>query len=90
VGPVAHAEFDAALRGVDPKTDERLALVGGRGWTHSAGSDMTFSAPKSVSVLWAVSEGYDRAPATAHLERTALETNQATRLPFIRLCRAAF
>ena len=44
VGPVTHAEFDAALRGVDPKTDERLAQVGGRGWTHSAGSDMTFSA----------------------------------------------
>src|SRR5258708_26655303 len=59
-GPVTHAEFDAALQGVDPKTGERLAQVGGRGREHSAGWDMTFSAPKSVSVLWALSEGHDR------------------------------
>jgi conjugative relaxase-like TrwC/TraI family protein len=82
VGPVTHAEFDAALRGVDPKTGERLAQVGGRGREHSAGWDMTFSAPKSVSVLWALSEGHDREmierahrsavlAATAHLEATA-------------------
>jgi hypothetical protein len=62
VGPVTHAEFDAAQRGVDSKTGERLAQVGGRGWAHSAGWDMPFSAPKSVSVLWAVSEGHDREP----------------------------
>ena len=82
VGPVTHAEFDAALRGVDPKTGERLAQVGGRGREHSAGWDMTFSAPKSVSVLWALSEGHNRQlieqahrsavlAATAHLEATA-------------------
>jgi len=81
-GPVTHAEFDTALRGVDPKTGERLAQVGGRGREHSAGWDMTFSAPKSVSVLWALSEGHDRQiieqahrsavlAATAHLEGTA-------------------
>jgi conjugative relaxase-like TrwC/TraI family protein len=82
VGPVTHAEFDAALQGVDPKTGERLAQVGGRGREHSAGWDMTFSAPKSVSVLWALSEGSNREvieqahrsavlAATAHLEATA-------------------
>jgi conjugative relaxase-like TrwC/TraI family protein len=82
VGPVTHAEFDAALQGIDPKTGERLAQVGGRGREHSAGSDMTFSAPKSVSVLWALSEGHDREQieqahgsavlaATARLEATA-------------------
>jgi conjugative relaxase-like TrwC/TraI family protein len=81
-GPVTHAEFDAALQGVDPKTGERLAQVGGRGREHSAGWDMTFSAPKSVSVLWALSEGHEREPieqahrsavlaATTHLEATA-------------------
>ena len=43
---------------------------------------MTFSAPKSVSVLWALSDGHDRRAveqahqsavlaATGHLERTA-------------------
>jgi conjugative relaxase-like TrwC/TraI family protein len=82
VGPVTHAEFDTALQGVDPKTGERLAQVGGRGREHSAGWDMTFSAPKSVSVLWALSDGHNREgieqahrsavlAATAHLEATA-------------------
>src|SRR6266702_958083 len=81
-GPVTHAEFDAALQGVDPKTGERLAQVGGRGREHSAGWDMTFSAQKSVSVLLALSEGHDRETieqahrsavlaATARLEGTA-------------------
>ena len=82
VGPVTQAEFDAALQGVDPKTRERLTQVGGRGREHSAGWDMTFSAPKSVSVLWALSDDHDRQvieqahrsavlAATAHLEATA-------------------
>lgn len=81
-GPVTHAEFDAALQGVDPKTGERLAQVGGRGQEHAAGWDMTFSAPKSVSVLWALSDGLERAAieqahqsavlaATRNLEDTA-------------------
>jgi conjugative relaxase-like TrwC/TraI family protein len=82
IGPVTHAEFDAALQGIDPKTGERLAQIGGRGREHSAGWDMTFSAPKSLSVLWALSEGHEREAieqahrsavltATAHLEATA-------------------
>jgi conjugative relaxase-like TrwC/TraI family protein len=81
-GPVTQAEFDAALRGIDPKTGERLAQLGGRGREHSSGWDMTFSAPKSVSVLWALSEAPERQmivqahrsavlAATAHLEATA-------------------
>lgn len=81
-GPVMHAEFEAALQGLDPKTGERLAQIGGRGREHSAGWDMTFSAPKSVSVLWGLSEGPERAAieqahhsavltATKQLEETA-------------------
>ncbi|WP_316173185.1 MobF family relaxase [Bradyrhizobium sp. SZCCHNRI2049] len=81
-GPVTQAEFDAALRGVDPKTGERLAQLGGRSQEHAAGWDMTFSAPKSVSVLWALSAAPERqmiaqahrsavAAASAHLEATA-------------------
>ncbi|BAM89484.1 putative ATP-dependent exoDNAse (exonuclease V) subunit alpha [Bradyrhizobium oligotrophicum S58] len=57
-GLVTQTEFDAALRGIDPKTGERLAQLGGR--EHAAGWDMTFSAPKSVSVLWALSEAPER------------------------------
>lgn len=81
-GPVTQTEFDAALRGIDPKTGERLAPPGGRGREHAAGWDMTFSAPKSVSVLWALSEGPERQAieqahraavlaASAQLEATA-------------------
>ncbi len=55
-GPVTHAEFEAALSGVDPKTGDRLVQYGRRGREHSAGWDMTFSAPKSVSALRALSE----------------------------------
>ena len=68
-GPVTQTEFDAALRGIDPKTAERLAQLGGR--EHSAGWDMTFSAPKSVSVLWALSEAPER-QMIAHAHRTAV------------------
>jgi conjugative relaxase-like TrwC/TraI family protein len=81
-GPVTQTEFDAALRGIDPKTGERLAQLGGRGHEHAAGWDMTFSAPKSVSVLWALSEAPERQmiaqahrsavmAASAQLEATA-------------------
>ncbi|MGJ4897486.1 MobF family relaxase [Bradyrhizobium oligotrophicum] len=81
-GPVTRTEFDAALRGIDPKTGERLAQLGGRGREHAAGWDMTFSAPKSVSVLWALSDVPERQiiaqahrsavlSATAQLEATA-------------------
>ncbi|MGJ4923677.1 MobF family relaxase [Bradyrhizobium sp. HKCCYLRH2015] len=81
-GPVTRTEFDAALRGIDPKTGERLAQLSGRSREHAAGWDMTFSAPKSVSVLWALSEAPERQiiaqahrsavlSATAQLEATA-------------------
>jgi len=49
VGPVTHAEFDAAQRGVDPKTGEPLAQVGRRARAHSAGWDMTFSGTRNRS-----------------------------------------
>jgi conjugative relaxase-like TrwC/TraI family protein len=81
-GPVTQAEFEAALSGLDPKTGDRLARQGGHAREHSAGWDITFSAPKSVSVLWALSDEPNRRSveqahqsavlaATGHLERTA-------------------
>src|SRR5215217_4301928 len=70
-GPVTQTEFDAALHGIDPKTGERLAQLGGRGREHSAGWDMTFSPPKSVSVLWALSEAPER-QIIAHAHRSAV------------------
>ena len=59
-GPVTRHEFEAALKGIDPKTGAQLVARGGRENTHSAGWDMTFSAPKSVSVLWALSPEGER------------------------------
>ncbi|WP_316167528.1 MULTISPECIES: MobF family relaxase [unclassified Bradyrhizobium] len=70
-GPVTQTEFDAALRGIDPKTSERLAQLGGREREHAAGWDMTFSAPKSVSVLWALAEAPER-QVIAQAHRTAV------------------
>ena len=80
--PVIRSEFEAALNGIDPKTGARLAALGGRHLNHAAGWDMTFSAPKSVSVAWALSDAGERleieraqrsavAAATRHLEQTA-------------------
>jgi len=105
VGPVTKSEFEAALKGIDPKTGERLAALGGRLRDHAAGWDMTFSAPKSVSVLWALSDARDRAPiesahriavgtATRYLEQTAAGARRgksgATREPTAGLLMATF
>ena len=81
-GPVTRSDFEAALKGIDPHTGAQLARLGGKSLNHAAGWDMTFSAPKSVSVLWALSDARDRpgieqaqgvavAAATSYLERTA-------------------
>jgi conjugative relaxase-like TrwC/TraI family protein len=81
-GPVTKAEFEAALSGRDPKTAAELVKSGGRVREHAAGWDMTFSAPKSVSVLWALSPEKAResieaahrfavAAGTRHIEATA-------------------
>ncbi len=51
-GSVSKSDFEAALEGVDPRTGERLILA--NGIAHTPGWDMTFSAPKSASVLWAL------------------------------------
>ena len=88
-GPVTRSEFEAALRGVDPKTGERLAALGGKHQHHAAGWDVTFSAPKSVSVQWALSEPGDRhsierahraavGVATTYLEQTAAWARRGT------------
>lgn len=79
-GPVEKSAFEAALSGRDPKTGAPLVQANGR--AHAAGWDMTFSAPKSVSVLWALSPDEDRNvietaqrsavfEATRHLEDNA-------------------
>ncbi len=62
---VSDKQFKAITRGINPATGE--ALVQGAGDQHRAGWDLTFSAPKSVSAVWAVGNDQDRsAIAEAH------------------------
>lgn len=82
-GTVRPGQLAAAFRGRHPITDEALSQNAGDG--HKAGWDLTFSAPKSVSVLWAVTDAemqvriasaHDAAvmSAIAHLERKAFRS----------------
>lgn len=101
-GPVSKAHFEAMLNGRDPKTGARLTQIGKY---HAPGWDMTFSAPKSVSVMWALAPEADRKQieaahrravhaATTHLEDTHAFTRRgkggATREPVAGLTIARF
>jgi conjugative relaxase-like TrwC/TraI family protein len=58
-GPVAGADFIALMEGRHPGTDRWLrpeGAGGGRG----GGIDVTFSAPKSVSTVWALGDPWQR------------------------------
>jgi conjugative relaxase-like TrwC/TraI family protein len=57
--PVTREQLRAMMEGKSPADGGELRRVGGNG-TRVAGVDMTFSAPKSVSALWAVSSPYER------------------------------
>ncbi|MHB1808730.1 MAG: MobF family relaxase [Solirubrobacteraceae bacterium] len=61
---VGRGELLSLMRGVSPRTGEPIRKAGGNG-TLVAGVDMTFSAPKSVSALWALSDEYRRAQIEA-------------------------
>ena len=64
-GRVADDGFMALMEGRDPRTGEQLRRVGGR--SKVAAFDLTFSAPKSVSVLFAVGDSaLSRAMVAAH------------------------
>ncbi len=49
-GPATEAEFQALLGGRHPRTGDVLVPAGQASGTHRAGWDLTFSAPKSVSL----------------------------------------
>src|SRR6185437_3746146 len=63
-GHVGRDELRALMQGVSPLDGAELRRAGGNG-TRVAGIDLTFSAPKSVSALWAVSSPDDRAQIEA-------------------------
>lgn len=67
---ITDGQFAAITRGFHPETGE--ALIQGAGDKHRAGWDLSFSAPKSVSAAWAVSNDQDRtAIAAAHHKAVA-------------------
>jgi Ti-type conjugative transfer relaxase TraA len=54
VGEVQKGELAAGFAGFHPRTGEQIARNAGD--DHKAGYDLTFSAPKSVSVTWATAD----------------------------------
>jgi conjugative relaxase-like TrwC/TraI family protein len=84
-GEVGRAEFLALMRGLNPQDGSVLRPMGARSTV--AGFDLTFSAPKSVSVLFAIDDeavaaallaSHERAVgvALAYLEREACWTRR--------------
>jgi conjugative relaxase-like TrwC/TraI family protein len=63
-GHVGRGDLAALMRGVSPADGHELRRAGGDG-SRVAGIDLTFSAPKSVSALWAVGSSYERAQIEA-------------------------
>lgn len=64
--PVEREDLAALMRGVSPADGRELRRAGGDG-SRVAGIDMTFSAPKSVSALWAVSSAVFPTRAATHM-----------------------
>ena len=54
IGSVKRGQLKAMFEGLHPITGEPLARNAGQG--HKAGWDLTFSAPKSVSLIWALAD----------------------------------
>jgi conjugative relaxase-like TrwC/TraI family protein len=65
-GEVRREELEAVLRGIDPRTGEPLGDLSKK---HVAGHDLTFSAPKTVSTVWALATDERRAAISAAHER---------------------
>jgi len=67
-GPLGGPAFIAVMEGRHPQTGRWLRPAGADG-TRGGGIDMTFSAPKSVSVVWALSDRWQREQLEAAHER---------------------
>jgi conjugative relaxase-like TrwC/TraI family protein len=67
-GPLEGPAFVAVMEGRHPQTGRWLRRAGADG-TRGGGIDVTFSAPKSISVVWALSDGWQREQIEAAHER---------------------
>ncbi len=70
-GPVDRSDMINALQGLDPAG---RALVQGAGPARRYGTDLTFSAPKSVSLIWALGDEKTRAAVEAAQRAAVAET----------------
>jgi Ti-type conjugative transfer relaxase TraA len=70
-GNVQQGELGKSLRGFHPQTGEALAKNAGD--KHHGGYDLTFSAPKSVSVVWSVADKETR-KAISEAQQRATES----------------
>ncbi|HXA30099.1 MAG TPA: MobF family relaxase [Candidatus Angelobacter sp.] len=84
-GTVRRVDLLRAWEGRDPRTGEIVVSRGSTG-EHVAGVDVTFSAPKSVSVLWALSDVSGRADVeAAHDQATLVALRHIERnVPLVR------
>ncbi len=73
-GDVNEQAFDHLAAGFHPETD--AALVQRAGDSHRPGWDLTFSAPKSVSVVWGIAE-HEQREAIEHAHTQAVERTLA-------------
>jgi len=83
--PVAAEQFQALMAVQNPATGERLR-AGGAGGTSVAAIDATFSAPKSVSAVWALASPQLRAGIEAAQER-AVDAALAHATEFVPMVR---
>ncbi len=83
--PLAAEQLGRVLAGHDPTTD-KILVEGVRGNAHHPGWEMTFAAPKSVSVVWATASPEQRAAiADAQAAAVAATMDYAERhLVFVR------
>ncbi|MEO8969317.1 MAG: MobF family relaxase [Solirubrobacteraceae bacterium] len=84
-GPVGAEQFQALMAVQNPATGERLR-AGGAGGTSVAAIDATFSAPKSVSAVWALGSPELRAGIEAAQER-AVDAALAHATEFVPMVR---
>jgi len=70
-GHVQKGELGAAMQGFHPRTGE--ALTARVGDAHKPGEDLTFSAPKSVSIAWAAGDEATR-KAISEAQQRAVES----------------
>lgn len=69
---VTREQFGLALQGRDPLTSTELIKMGKNSKNHQAGWDICLSAPKSVSVLWALAPDDEKKQAILKAHKNAV------------------